>query len=66
MFLCIYYNRKYSCDSVPFLQNESVRERMESFVLVRVSIAAMKHHKQKASWGGKGLFGLHFHFSVQH
>ena len=28
---------------------------------LRVSIAAMKHHGQKASWGGKGLFGLHFH-----
>jgi hypothetical protein len=21
----------------------------------------MKHHDQKASWGGKGLFGLYFH-----
>ena len=21
----------------------------------------MKHHDQKASWGGKDLFGLHFH-----
>jgi hypothetical protein len=22
-------------------------------------MTAMKHHDQKASWGGKGLFGLH-------
>jgi hypothetical protein len=32
--------------------------------LVRVSIAAMKHHDQKASWGGKGLFDFYFHFAV--
>ena len=35
-------------------------------VLVRVSTAVMKHHAQKASWGGKGLFGLHFHITVHH
>jgi hypothetical protein len=29
-------------------------------------IFAMKHHNQKASWGGKGLFGLHFHIVVHH
>jgi hypothetical protein len=27
---------------------------------LRVSIAVMKHHDLKASWGGKGLFGLYF------
>lgn len=26
----------------------------------------MKHHDQRASWGGKGLFGLHFSIAVQH
>jgi hypothetical protein len=25
-----------------------------------------KHHDQKASWGGKGLFGLHFQIIVHH
>jgi hypothetical protein len=25
-----------------------------------------KHHDQEASWGGKGLFGLHFHIAVHH
>jgi hypothetical protein len=25
-----------------------------------------KHHGQEASWGGKGLFGLHFHTAVHH
>ena len=34
------------------------------FVLVRVSIAAKKHHNQKESWGGKGLFGLYFNIAV--
>ena len=29
-------------------------------VSVRVSIAVMKHHDQKTSWKGKGLFGLWF------
>jgi hypothetical protein len=35
-------------------------------VLDRVSIAAMKHHNQEASWGGKDLFSLHFHTAVHH
>jgi hypothetical protein len=34
-------------------------------VLVRVSIPH-KHHDQEASWGGKGLFSLHFHTAVHH
>ena len=25
-----------------------------------------KHHDQEASWGGKGLFGFHFHTAVHH
>ena len=25
-----------------------------------------KHHDQEASWGGKGLFSLHFHIAVDH
>jgi hypothetical protein len=25
-----------------------------------------KHHDQEASWGGKGLFNLHFHIAVDH
>ena len=36
------------------------------FILVRVSIIVRKHHGQKASWGGKGLFGLHFQIIVHH
>jgi hypothetical protein len=35
-------------------------------VLVKVSMALIKHHDQKASWGGKGLFSLHFHIAVHH
>jgi len=27
-------------------------------------IAVMKRHDQKASWGGKGLFGLYFRITV--
>jgi hypothetical protein len=34
-------------------------------VLVRVSIPH-KHHDQETSWGGKGLFSLHFHIAVHH
>lgn len=33
---------------------------------VRVSIAATKHHKQKANYKNKGLLILHFHFDVYH
>jgi hypothetical protein len=25
-----------------------------------------KHHDQEASWGGKGVFSLHFHIAVHH
>jgi hypothetical protein len=25
-----------------------------------------KHYNQEASWGGKGLFSLHFHIAVHH
>ena len=25
-----------------------------------------KHHDQETSWGGKDLFGLHFHTAVHH
>jgi hypothetical protein len=32
----------------------------------RVSVAATKHHDQKASWEGKGLLGSHFHIVVHH
>ena len=35
-------------------------------VLVRVSIAAAKHHDQKVSWERKGLFSLHFHVTVHY
>ena len=38
----------------------------EGIVLVRVSIATMKYQDQRAGWGGKGLFGLHFHDAVYH
>jgi len=43
-----------------FFQNKS-----KFLVLVRVSIAAMKHDP-KASWGGEGLFGLDFHSTVHY
>jgi hypothetical protein len=33
-------------------------------VLVRGSIAVMKHPDQEASWGVKGLFVLHFHVAI--
>lgn len=33
-------------------------------VFVRVSIASMKHHVQNVSWGGTGLFSLHFCIAI--
>ena len=38
----------------------------ESTALVWVFIAEMKHFDQKASWGGKGLFGLHFYIAAHY
>jgi hypothetical protein len=34
--------------------------------LSRGLYSCTKHHNQEASWGGKGLFGLHFHIAVHH
>lgn len=39
--------------------------RTES-VLVRVSIAVMKHHDHNVHRGGKGLFSSHVHIDVDH
>ena len=44
-----------------FLQEEA----WSVLVLIRISIASMKH-MTKASWGGKGLFSLCFHVTVHH
>lgn len=33
---------------------------------LRDSIADVKHHGQKASWGERGLFDLHFHIAVHY
>jgi hypothetical protein len=44
----------HSCKIASTLQNH--------VIYLRVSNVAMKHHDQKASWGGKALFSLHFHY----
>ena len=41
----------------------SLHRSWYQFVLVRVTIVMMKHHEQRANWGGNGLFSLHFHCS---
>lgn len=33
---------------------------------VRVTFDVIKHHYQKASWGGKSLFCLFFHTAIHH
>jgi hypothetical protein len=35
-------------------------------VLVQVSIAVTKRHDQKASWGERDLFGLHFYSIINY
>lgn len=49
---------------LPANYNSTSRGSNSFGLCLRVSIAATKHHK--ASWGGKGLFGLHFHIAVHH
>lgn len=39
-------------------------EKEKIFALVMVSIAAMKYHGPKTSWGGKSVLSLHFHIGV--
>ena len=45
---------------------ETVKHKAVEDVFIWVSIAAMKHHDQKANWEGKGLFNLHFHVAIYH
>ena len=47
--------------SFSLLSSTRFREGLEYtvYVLVKDSIAVMKHHDHKASWGGKGLLGSH-------
>jgi hypothetical protein len=44
----------------------NIYTKIVGFVFVRVTIAGMKHHDQKASWKGKGLFHSQFHITVHH
>ena len=45
---------------VEFWIMEALHMCASLFVLVRATIAVMKYHDQKATWGGKALFGLWF------
>jgi hypothetical protein len=38
----------------------------EGGILVRLTIAVMKHHEQKQLGRGKGLFSSHFQITVHH
>jgi hypothetical protein len=38
---------------------------LTQYVLVRF-LFLHRHHDQEASWGGKGLFSLHFHIAFHH
>jgi len=42
------------------LLHQSLRLSQSGFLFLH------KHHDQEASWGGKGLFSLHFHIAVHH
>jgi hypothetical protein len=44
----------------------SVKLSQTSCAYVSVFLFLHKHHDQEASWGGKGLFSLHFHITVHH
>ena len=48
----------------------TVRWRVPGLEVVNPSVLGFlflhKHHSQDASWGGKGLFSLHFHTAVHH
>lgn len=46
--------------------NVHFKEVHLSTVLIWVSIAAIKHHNQNASWDGKSLLGLQFKAAVPH
>jgi hypothetical protein len=43
---------------------EQILKSSNTVFLVMVSVAVLKHHDQKASSGGKGLFHLHFSITV--
>jgi hypothetical protein len=43
-----------------------LESRAQGYWLVHNVLFLNKHHDQEASWGAKGLFGLHFHVAVHH
>ena len=62
-----------TCPSVNLLRTDRKSQHLwargpflKPFVLVRVSIAAMKHQDQKRKLGGKGIFCLHFCITLIH
>lgn len=52
------------CLLCSLLQQEETKGKWR--VLVRITIAVMENHGQKASLGGKSLLGLYLHITVYH
>ena len=48
------------------LEQIILSQAMQSQGLNRGLYCCTKHHNQETSWGGKGLFSLHFHIAVHH
>lgn len=49
-----------------YLKNKLVCSQLRLIVLVKVSLADVKHHNQKSSWRRKNLFDLYFHSTGHH
>ena len=63
---CRLKRKNYNTSYLPTRNAHVPESRRCISLLLKVSIATMKHHEQEANWGGKGLFSLHPHIAVYH
>jgi hypothetical protein len=47
-------------------ENQAEEEITETTLFYSGLLFLHKYHDQEASWGGKGLFSVHFHTAVHH
>ena len=48
------------------IQFSNTEQALHTCCLSQGFYSCTKHHDQEASWGGKGLFSLHFHTAAHH
>ena len=60
----VFFSCSYTDSNLPMNDSIITYSVTSDITCLRITTAETKHHNQKASWGGKGLRGLHFHTIV--